>query len=341
MRQAKEMQKKMQESQEKLANTDFEGNSGGGLVKAVVNGTGTAKKIEIDDSLIKIDEKDILEDLIIAAINDAKKKADESSANSMGDLTGGMNLPSGFKLQIVKYLTIIPARLASTRLPNKPLADICGKKMIQRVYEQGVQSDLGEVYIACDSQEVKNLIEKIGGKAILTDPDLPSGTDRIYQALQKIPNKDEFDFIINLQGDLPIIDPEIIKKTANLIANSSFDIATIAVKIENESDIKDPNIVKVAIANLTKDGGKALYFSRSAIPYGENSDFYEHIGIYVYKKSALEKFVQLEPSNLERLEKLEQLRALENNMTIAVAIADSKPISIDTESDLQKAKKFL
>jgi 3-deoxy-manno-octulosonate cytidylyltransferase (CMP-KDO synthetase) len=241
----------------------------------------------------------------------------------------------------VKYLTIIPARLASTRLPNKPLADICGKKMIQRVYEQGVQSDLGEVYIACDSQEVKNLIEKIGGKAILTDPDLPSGTDRIYQALQKIPNKDEFDFIINLQGDLPIIDPEIIKKTANLIANSSFDIATIAVKIENESDIKDPNIVKVAIANLTKDGGKALYFSRSAIPYGENSDFYEHIGIYVYKKSALEKFVQLEPSNLERLEKLEQLRALENNMTIAVAIADSKPISIDTESDLQKAKKFL
>ncbi|MDA7705452.1 3-deoxy-manno-octulosonate cytidylyltransferase [Rickettsiales bacterium] len=241
----------------------------------------------------------------------------------------------------MRFLTIIPARLASTRLPNKPLADICGKKMIQRVYEQSCKANLGQSYVACDSDEVKNLIENIGGKAILTDPDLPSGTDRIYQALQKIPNRDDFDFIVNLQGDLPIIDPEIIEKTANLIANSSFDIATIAVKIDNENDINDPNIVKVAIANLSKDGGKALYFSRSAIPHNKDGNFYEHIGIYVYKRSALEKFVQLEVSNLEKLEKLEQLRALENNMTIGVAIADSKPISIDTKSDLQKATEYL
>ena len=241
----------------------------------------------------------------------------------------------------MKYLTIIPARLASTRLPNKPLVDICGKKMIQRVYEQAIKANLGDVYIACDSNEVKDLIENIGGQAILTDVDLPSGTDRIYQALQKIPNKDEFDFIINLQGDLPIIDPNIIEKTARFIADSSFDIATIAVKIDNEDDIQDPNIVKVAIANLSKDGGKALYFSRSAIPYSDNGNFYEHIGIYVYKKFALEKFVKLKPSKLEKLEKLEQLRALESNMTIGVAIADCKPISIDTKSDLEKAKKYL
>ncbi|MFT5795472.1 MAG: 3-deoxy-manno-octulosonate cytidylyltransferase (CMP-KDO synthetase) [Ulvibacter sp.] len=241
----------------------------------------------------------------------------------------------------MKYLTIIPARLASTRLPNKPLADICGKKMIQRVYEQAVKTNLGDVYVACDSNEVKSLIEDIGGKAILTDPDLPSGTDRIYQALQKIPNKDEFDFIINLQGDLPIINPKIIEKTATFIANSSFDIATIAVKIDNKDDIKDPNIVKVAIANFSEDGGQALYFSRSPIPHSDNGDFYEHIGIYVYKKNTLEKFVQLKPSKLEKLEKLEQLRALEDGMTIGVTISDSKPISIDTNLDLERARKYL
>jgi 3-deoxy-manno-octulosonate cytidylyltransferase (CMP-KDO synthetase) len=240
-----------------------------------------------------------------------------------------------------KYLTIIPARLASTRLPNKPLADICGKKMIQRVYEQSLKASLGETYIASDSLEVKNLIENIGGKVIMTDPDLPSGTDRIYQALQKIDNKNDFDYIINLQGDLPIIDPKIIEKTANLIDNSSFDIATIAVKINDQKDISDPNIVKVAMANLSDIGGKALYFSRSAIPYSKDGDFYEHIGIYVYKKSTLEEFVNLPVSNLEKLEKLEQLRALENNMSIGVALTDSKPISIDTEADLEKARKFL
>lgn len=241
----------------------------------------------------------------------------------------------------MKYLTIIPARLASTRLPNKPLADICGKKMIQRVYEQALKTNLGDVYIACDSNEARDLIENIGGKAIMTNPDLPSGTDRIYQALQQIPNKEEFDFIVNLQGDLPIINPRVIQKTADLISNSSFDIATIAVKIEDKDDIVDPNIVKVAIANLSENGGKALYFSRSPIPYSKDGDFYEHIGIYIYKKSALEKFVKLQPSNLEKLEKLEQLRAMENDMTIGVAIADSKPISIDTKSDLEKARKYL
>ncbi len=241
----------------------------------------------------------------------------------------------------MKYLTIIPARLASTRLPNKPLADICGKKMIQRVYEQAIKTNLGDVYIACDSQEVFDLIENIGGMAVMTDPDLPSGTDRIYQALQSIPNKDDYDFIINLQGDLPIIDPKIIQQTADYIQDSSFDIATIAVKIDNEDDINDPNIVKVAMANLTNNGGKALYFSRSSIPYSKNGNYYEHVGIYIYTKDALKKFVGLEPSNLEKLEKLEQLRALESGMTIGVAILDSKPISIDTKSDLEKAKKYL
>ena len=235
-----------------------------------------------------------------------------------------------------KILTIIPVRLASTRLPNKPLADICGKTMIHRVYEQAKKASLGDIVIACDGQEIADEARKIGAKFIITDPNLPSGTDRIYAALKGLENQD-FDVIVNLQGDLPNIDPAVIKDAASALLQSDSDIATVASKITKTSEITNPNVVKIAIAFQKENIGLALYFSRSAIPYSkENSaDYYHHIGIYAYKKSALEKFVKLAPSPLEKRESLEQLRALENNMKIAVKIVDAHPLSVDTKEDLE------
>jgi 3-deoxy-manno-octulosonate cytidylyltransferase (CMP-KDO synthetase) len=239
-----------------------------------------------------------------------------------------------------KILTIIPVRLASTRLPNKPLADICGKSMIQRVYEQALAADLGEVLIACDGEEIAAEAKKIGAKFVITDPNLPSGTDRIYAAFASL-NKD-FDVIVNLQGDLPNIDPAVIRAAADA-ASGDCDIATVASKIKNLSEISNPNVVKIAIAFKEKNLGKALYFSRCAIPHSKNdaADFYHHIGIYAYKKSALEKFVKLPQSMLEQRESLEQLRALENDMKIFVKIVEAHPLSVDTKEDLEIVRNLI
>jgi 3-deoxy-manno-octulosonate cytidylyltransferase (CMP-KDO synthetase) len=267
----------------------------------------------------------------------------------------------------LRVLTIIPARLASTRLPNKPLADILGKPMIVRVYEQALQANLGEVIVACDSKEIADAIENAGGKVIITDPNLPSGTDRIFAALQQLPNSGDFDVIVNLQGDLPVIDPQVIIAAANAALQSDADIATVASVIKNKDEINNPNVVKIAIAFLENlQFGQALYFSRAPIPYAVENDskstlnqnspdlesgghhecdvknkYYHHIGIYAYKRKALEKFVNLKPSNLEKRESLEQLRALENGMKIVVQVVDSHPLSVDTGEDLQRVKTFL
>lgn len=240
-----------------------------------------------------------------------------------------------------KVLTIIPVRLASTRLPNKPLADICGKTMIQRVYEQALAANLGDVLIACDGEEIANEIKKFGGKFVITDPDLPSGTDRIYAAYKKFHGED-FEVVVNLQGDLPNIDPKVIRAAANAALENDCDIATVASKIKNDDEIHNPNVVKIAIAFKEEDLGKALYFSRCPIPFSKsNSNYYHHIGIYAYKKSALEKFVNLSPSILERRESLEQLRALENDMKIFVKIVDAHPLSVDTKEDLEIVTKLI
>ncbi len=244
-----------------------------------------------------------------------------------------------------KVIIIIPARLASTRLPNKPLADICGKTMIQRVYEQAVKANLGEVLIACDGEEIAAEVTKFGGNYVITDPNLPSGTDRIYAAYQDFAAKksQQFDVILNLQGDLPNIDPSVIKDAANASWAADCDIATVASKISDEDEISNPNVVKIAISFKEKNLGKALYFSRCAIPYAKNNeaDFYHHIGIYAYKKQALEKFVKLAPSELEKRESLEQLRALENDMRIFVKIVEAHPLSVDTKDDLAKVTKLI
>jgi 3-deoxy-manno-octulosonate cytidylyltransferase (CMP-KDO synthetase) len=246
-----------------------------------------------------------------------------------------------------KIAIFIPVRLASTRLPNKPLADICGQTMIERVYRQAIAANLGEVFIACDSKEIASEVAKFGAKYVITDPNLPSGTDRIYSALNQLDKKitDDFEVIVNLQGDLPIIDPAIISRIGLSCLKNNHQITTAAAVIRDAAEINNPNVVKIALApykNSDKpliDGqinsGLALYFSRSPIPYGAG-DYYHHIGIYAYKKDALEKFVSFEASILEKREKLEQLRALENDMKIAVEIFDSYPHSVDTKEDLEK-----
>lgn len=231
-----------------------------------------------------------------------------------------------------KVIIIIPARLASTRLPNKPLAIIEGKTMIQRVYEQALKANLGEVIIATDGEKIANEIKKFGGKYILTNPDLQSGTDRIYSAYKLL--KEDFDVIVNVQGDLPNIDPNVISECVNFALENDCDIATVASKISDISEITNPNVVKIALAQ----NGLALYFSRSPIPFSKNinADYFHHIGIYAYKKNALEKFINLTPSPLEKRESLEQLRALENGMKIAVKIVNAHPLSVDTKEDLDK-----
>lgn len=230
-------------------------------------------------------------------------------------------------------VVIIPARLASTRLPNKPLLDIVGKPMIIRIAEQAQRSQVGEVVIACGDQEIFDLVEKYNLKAIMTDPNLPSGSDRVYAAYKHLDLKHKY--IINLQGDLPTVSPELISKISSDLISSDADIATAAAKIKDEKEKADPNVVKAVIGF----NDKALYFTRSACPWGEGEMFH-HIGIYGYKKDALEKFIKFPPSPLEKRERLEQLRALENGLTINVSITDNIPLGVDTPEDLEVVRRL-
>jgi 3-deoxy-manno-octulosonate cytidylyltransferase (CMP-KDO synthetase) len=239
-------------------------------------------------------------------------------------------------------LILIPARLNSTRLPRKPLLDINGKTMIQHVYEQAVASDIADVYVACSEEEVKNKVEKFGGKAILTDPELPSGSDRIYAALQQIEGNEKYKYILNLQGDVPNIEPQILKDMINaMVKTPEADIITPVTLIHDKNNINNPNIVKAVVA-FEEDNpiAKTYYFTRAAAPYGEGN-YYEHIGVYLYKRSVLEQFVTLPVSQLEKREKLEQLRCLENNITIYSLEVSQKPISVDTREDLERARRVI
>lgn len=240
-----------------------------------------------------------------------------------------------------KTLVVIPARLASTRLPNKPLADIAGKPMILHVWERAVASKVGEVLVACDSQQVADVITRAGGKAILTNPDHPSGSDRIWEAVIKFDAAENYSLIINVQGDLPTLEPALITKVALLLSDKAVDIGTLACVIKEDAEKNDPAVVKPVIA-LEEGGqkGKALYFTRATAPYGEGK-LYHHIGIYAYRRESLKKFVSLPPSPLELREKLEQLRALEAGMRIEVAIVDTVPLGVDTQEHLEIARRRL
>jgi 3-deoxy-manno-octulosonate cytidylyltransferase (CMP-KDO synthetase) len=234
---------------------------------------------------------------------------------------------------------LIPARMASTRLPRKPLADIHGKPMIVRVWEQAMAARLGPVVVAAAEPAIVEAVDKAGGRALLTDPDLPSGSDRIFAALQAVDPERRHDVVINLQGDLPALDPADIRAVAGVLEDA--DIATLAAEITNASDRANPSVVKPVVA-WEADGrtGRALYFSRARVPSGEGP-FFHHIGIYAYTRDALEHFVTLPPSPLEKREKLEQLRALEAGMRIRVARVDSVPISVDTPADLDEARRLI
>lgn len=236
---------------------------------------------------------------------------------------------------------LIPARMASTRLPAKPLADIGGVPMIVRVWRQAMAAGLGPVVVAAGEAEIVSAIQAHGGQAVLTDPELPSGSDRIWAALQRFDPRGEHDVVINLQGDLPALDPQQLKSVAKALRQSGADIATLAAPIDNDADKANPAVVKAVVAwDASGRLGRALYFTRSPAPSGEGTLFH-HVGIYAYRREALESFVALPPSPLEQREKLEQLRALEAGMSIAVARVDEAPLSVDTPADLERARKHL
>lgn len=235
-------------------------------------------------------------------------------------------------------IVLIPARMAATRLPNKPLADIGGAPMIVRVLRQAQAAGVGPVAVAAGDREIVAAVEAAGGRAVLTDPDLPSGSDRILAALRAVDPAGAHDVVINLQGDMPFADPSVLSAcAAQLDAWPQADIATVVAPEASPADRANPDVVK-AVLSMDADGagGRALYFTRSTL-YGD-APVWRHIGIYGYRRAALEAFNAASPSPLETREKLEQLRALELGMTIRAAVAAEAPISVDNPSDLQAAR---
>ena len=236
---------------------------------------------------------------------------------------------------------LIPARMASTRLPAKPLADIAGLPMIVRVWQQAKAAALGPVVVAAGEAEIVSVIQAHGGQAVLTDPNLPSGSDRIWAALQILDPDAKHDVVVNLQGDLPALDPDQLRTVVQALSQSGADIATLAAPIDNDADKVNPAVVKAVVAwDAAGQLGRALYFTRATAPTGD-APLFHHVGIYAYRREALESFVALPPSPLEKSEKLEQLRALEAGMTIAVARVEEAPLSVDTPADLERARKIL
>ncbi len=238
-------------------------------------------------------------------------------------------------------LLVIPARMASTRLPGKPLADIGGAPMIVQVWRRAVEAGLGPVIVACAEREIAAAIESAGGKAVLTRADHPSGSDRIFEAVSLLDPARRHDAIVNVQGDLPLIDPKAIAESLKPLADPAVDIATLGAIIQSEDERLNPSVVKIA-AGFAPGAtiARALYFSRAAIPTGAGP-LYHHIGLYAYRRAALEKFVSLPPSPLEKRESLEQLRALEAGMRIDVALVDTVPFGVDTPADLAHARELM
>lgn len=237
-------------------------------------------------------------------------------------------------------LVLVPARMASTRLPGKPLADIHGLPMIVHVVHRAQEARLGPVVVATDTQEIADAVRSAGAEAVMTRADHASGSDRIYEAMQKVDPDGRARVIVNVQGDLPTIDPGIIRAAADLLADPAVDIGTLGAVIEEEQERGNPNVVKIVGSPLTPTHLRALYFTRATAPWGEGALFH-HIGLYAYRRTALERFVALPPSPLEQREKLEQLRALEAGMRIDAAIVKTVPLGVDTPQDLEKARALL
>ena len=237
-------------------------------------------------------------------------------------------------------LILIPARMASTRLPGKMLADIHGLPMIVHVWQRAIESGIGPVVVATDSREIVAAVEAAGGAAVMTAEAHQSGSDRIFEALQAVDPTGRHDVIVNVQGDLPTLDPRILMAALLPLANPAVDIATLGALIAREDEKTDPNVVKIIGSELTPHHLRALYFTRATAPWGEGP-LYHHIGLYAYRRKALEHFVGLSPSKLEKREKLEQLRALEAGMRIDAVIVDTVPLGVDGPHDLERARELL
>lgn len=241
-----------------------------------------------------------------------------------------------------KNLIVIPSRLKATRLPNKPLADIAGRPMIVHVYEKVRQAGAGDVVVACAEPEVAQVVEAAGGRAILTDPNLPAGTDRVAAAWKQVPNWDTYDAVVNVQGDMPTLEPRLVAETINAFhATPDADIMTPVTLITDPGELTTDSVVKVATGKWDAKVARALYFSRSRLPHYGDRHFH-HVGLYVLRPAKLERYVTLPQTQLELDEKLEQLRALEDGYRIFVNLVDTAtPFGVDTPDDLEKARHSL
>lgn len=237
-------------------------------------------------------------------------------------------------------IVIIPARMASTRLPKKPMAMIGDAPMIVQVWRRAMDAKVGPVVVACDHQDIFEAVTEAGGKAVMTKVNHPSGSDRIWEALQKIDPDGKHDVVINVQGDLPTLDPSLVRLLLEPLQNPAVSITTLAAVIHDAHEKTNPSVVKPVLSFTTAKRARALYFTRATAPAGEG-ELYHHIGIYAYRRTALGQFVVLPPSQLEQREKLEQLRAIEAGMRIDVCVVDTVPLGVDTAEDLEKARKIL
>jgi 3-deoxy-manno-octulosonate cytidylyltransferase (CMP-KDO synthetase) len=238
-------------------------------------------------------------------------------------------------------IILIPARLQSVRLPDKPLADIAGEAMIVHVMRRAEEAGLGRVVVACAEREIADAVTAAGGEAVLTRPDHPSGSDRIHEALMIVDAEGRHDAVVNLQGDLPTLASELPRAALSLLADPAVEIGTLAAEIRDPAERDDPNVVKAVVSAAEGAArGRAVYFTRATAPSGEGP-LWHHIGLYAYRRAALERFIALPPSPLEQRERLEQLRALEAGMRIDVAFVDTVPLGVDTPRDLARARELL
>jgi len=241
---------------------------------------------------------------------------------------------------MVNPIVLVPARMSSTRLPGKPLADIWGEPMIVHVWRRAMEADVGPVLVAADDARIVEAVTAAGGRAALTRPDHGSGSDRIFEALTAVDPDGRHDVIVNVQGDLPTIAAQAVRAAVGPLADRQVDIATLATEIRRAEERDDPNVVKAVGSAVAPGRLRALYFTRCSAPWGEGP-LLHHIGLYAYRRAALERFVALPPSPLERRERLEQLRALEAGMRIDVALVDVAPLGVDTPEDLRRAREML
>lgn len=237
-------------------------------------------------------------------------------------------------------IVLIPARMSASRLPGKPLADIAGQPMIVQVMRRAEAAGVGPVVVATDSAEIIAAVEAAGGRAVMTRADHHTGSDRIHEALNLVDPEGRVERIVNVQGDLPTIDPRVVRASADLLDEPAVDIGTLAAVITRHEEINNPNVVKVVGTPLGEHRLRALYFTRATAPSGDGP-LYHHIGLYAYRRTALDRFVALPPAPLERRERLEQLRALEHGMRIDVAVVDAVPLGVDTPADLERARALI